>query len=1358
MDTIDGLLDYIRDIALDETAKGTAFETLIRKWLVTDPVQGRRFERVQTYADWCAERGDIARDRGTDLVATFKEGGWAAIQTKLYQDSAITKAQLDSFIADTGRVDPRTGEKVFAERLFIETTGRSWSHNLEETIRTADPPFVRIGLSDLRASAVDWSAYRAKGTLQPREPRALRPHQVIARDKVITGLKDADRGKLVMACGTGKTLTGLRIAEAITQSQGCVLVLLPSLALMSQTIAGWAEDSTADLRAYAVCSDSQVGKKRRSDEADIEITDLQMPATTNAQKLAQSLNAAPDGSFRVVFATYQSISVIEQAQKDYDVPAFDFILCDEAHRTTGVTVKNEDYSNFVKVHDNTVIAGRKRLYMTATPRIYTENVKGKAKEVEAAVASMDDKETFGPLFHHYSFPEAVEHGILSDYRVIVLTVDEGEIARNLPKHLEEDPDHTLKLEDATKIVGCWKALNKIDLKLTTKEVAAPMRTALAFCNSIANSKSIQTHFQQVVQTFQESLGKPPRDCEVDHVDGTQGARLRQEKLDWLRGANDSGNCRILSNAKCLTEGVDVPRLDAILFLHPRNSQIDVIQAVGRVMRKVPGKDMGYVILPVGIPPDKTATEVLDKTDRFRVVWQILNALRAHDERLDAEINQGGLGQNIDHRIALVDGRIRDRALRDVTAVVDQFPSQGTKPLLNGGGGRPSGNTVVSVEISDLSKAIMAKLVEKCGTRDYWEDWAKDIALIAERHVTWITALVHEDDTDAAAFFQDFLKELRANLNASLSEEDAIDMLAQHLITRPVFEAIFEGDHTFIKQNQVSSAMEEILSVIDETNINKETETLEGFYASVKRRSRGVTDPTAKQQLIVELYDKFFRTAFSNTARKLGIVYTPTEIVDFILHSVNDILQEEFGQTLGSRAVHILDPFTGTGTFITRLLQSGLISNDDLLRKYREEIWANEIVLLAYYIAAINIETVFHGLHKPDDYIEFPGICLTDTFAMNKAQKDFLLDYIPHNSERSQRQNDQDVRVILGNPPWQAGQKDYTYEELYEHIKNTYAAKSNATNKNSLYDSYKLAIRWASDRIGEQGVIGFVTNASWLDSNVDSGIRACLNEEFTALYVINLRGNQRTQGELSRREGGKVFGQGSRAPVSIALFIKNPNAANKNCHIHYFDIGDYKSRQEKLAFLKDKKSISAIKDWQDIQPDKRHDWIAKQERGFDTLVHLGSKEGKAGKSHDTTFELYCAGIKTNRDAYLYNFSSRECQRNAHLMIENYMTAFNELGDQPTLQQAKSAAQRHSGNTHWDIVLLAHLQRKIEIDFNSNYVRKAQYRPFVSQNCYVDYSLINSKHQQDKIFPMPLPPPFKIEQSAFRESARRNPFQL
>ena len=364
-----------------------------------------------------------------------------------------------------------------------------------------------------------------------------------------------------------------------------------------------------------------------------------------------------------------------------------------------------------------------------------------------------------------------------------------------------------------------------------------------------------------------------------------------------------------------------------------------------------------------------------------------------------------------------------------------------------------------------------------------------------------------------------------------SDGEIVEMLAQHLITKPVFDALF-SDYSFAEHNPMSKAMQGVLEALHEHRLDKETDTLQKFYDSVKLRAEGIDSAAGKQKIVVELYDKFFRNAFPKMTERLGIVYTPVEVVDFILHSVNDLLKQEFEQTLGSKGVHIIDPFTGTGTFITRLLQSGLISPEELPHKYKNEIHANEIVLLAYYIAAINIEASYHSL-VGGKYVPFEGICLTDTFQM--YEKDDLVSALTvDNSARRKRQKKLDIRVIVGNPPYSAGQTsandnnaNIEYPHLDERIRSTYAAGSTATNKNALYDSYIRAIRWASDRIGDAGVIGFVTNAGWVEANTSDGLRKCLVDEFSSIYVFHLRGNQRTSGETSRKEGGKIFGSGSR---------------------------------------------------------------------------------------------------------------------------------------------------------------------------------------------------------------------------------------
>ena len=457
---------------------------------------------------------------------------------------------------------------------------------------------------------------------------------------------------------------------------------------------------------------------------------------------------------------------------------------------------------------------------------------------------------------------------------------------------------------------------------------------------------------------------------------------------------------------------------------------------------------------------------------------------------------------------------------------------------------------LSLQFEDLQNVFYAKMVTKVGSKRYWELWAKDIAKIAEEHIERIKHLIADEGKHKRAFEQ-LMRGLRKNINPNLSEQEVIEMLSQHLIAMPVFEALF-GNYEFAVSNPVSKAMQKMLALLDdETKTEEENERLQKFYDYVRTTVGDITDAEGRQRLIVELYDKFFKVASPKTVEKLGIVYTPVEVVDFIIRSVGYIIQKEFGRSLSDENVHILDPFTGTGTFITRLLQSGLIKKKDLVRKYRKEIHANEIVLMAYYIASINIENVFHSLMPDEDYKAFDGICLTDTFQLGEdleednENREAMSDVLPQNSKRVKEQRKLPITVIIGNPPYSVGQRsandnaqNLSYPTLEKRIESTYVKQTNATNKNSLYDSYIKAFRWASDRLGKEGgIIGFVTNGAWLDGNAQDGMRKCFEQEFSSIYVFNLRGNQRTSGELSRKEGGKIFGSGSRTPIAITILVK-----------------------------------------------------------------------------------------------------------------------------------------------------------------------------------------------------------------------------
>ncbi|MBW6495938.1 MAG: DEAD/DEAH box helicase family protein, partial [Burkholderiaceae bacterium] len=1354
MTAIDRILQTYRDAAVTEREKGTYFERLGMAFFLNDPVQAEEYEAVWPWSEWANANGWDGKDVGIDLVAKLRnEVGFAAIQAKFYAaGTRIQKTHIDSFISASGK-------EPFRRRVVLDTTEKEWSPNAEEMIRDQAIPVVRIGLTDLRESRINWTIFEARGEVVLAAKKSLMQHQRDALAEVSKGLAATDRGKMIMACGTGKTFTSLKIAEAIAGKGKRVLFMVPSLALMSQTVREWTNDTETPIRAFAVCSDVHVGKRRKhtEDVAEIEIHDLAFPATTDPAKVAEKAGEDDPERMTVVFSTYQSIVTLSRAQAA-GLPDFDLIICDEAHRTTGATLDGEEESNFVKIHSNDNVKARKRLYMTATPRIFGDNVRSKADEVGAELASMDNPALFGETLFYRGFGWAVQNGLLTDYKVIVLAMDEGLVSAAVQKRLG-DAASELVLDDATKIIGCYKALTKIDLKADVAADPHPMRRALAFARDIRSSKLIRDEFTAVVDEYhgEDSLIESDEpsthlQCEIEHVDGTFNAKTRGALLDWLKADAGENTCRILTNARCLSEGVDVPALDAIMFLHPRKSQIDVVQSVGRVMRRAEGKKMGYVILPVGVPAGVPPEQALNDNERYRVVWQILNALRAHDERFDSTINKMSLGQDISNTIEIVGISADSEELKSVTAVVQNLPTK-TKAAGSGIGSGSGGDgddviegpeprqTEMTFSIDEFSRAIMAKIVKKCGTRDYWEDWSASIAEIAKNHITRLTALLKTPDTVARQAFDAFLVELRDDLNDTISEGDAIEMLAQHIITRPVFETLFEG-HKFTAENPVSRAMQRVLDVLNEANLDKESKDLEKFYASVKLRSQGITDPQAKQKLIVELYDKFFRRAFPRTTEKLGIVYTPVEIVDFIIHSVNEVLQSEFGQTLGSPGVHIIDPFTGTGTFITRLLQSGLIAPEEMEHKFRHEIHANEIVLLAYYIAAINIEAVYHGL-QGGDYVPFKGICLTDTFQMYESD-DLISHYMPDNSERRKRQKATDIRVIVGNPPYSAGQKDendnaanVSYPGLDEKIRVTYAARSSATLQRKLYDSYIRAIRWGSDRIGDAGgVMAYVSGSGWIERGFADGMRKCLAEEFSNLYIFRLRGDIRKNMLSKGRagEGGNVFGSGSMTGVAISIFVKNPNAGESGI-IRSFDIGDNLAEQQKLSIIRELGSLRGIgNDWIDVVPDSHGDWIDQRAQGFEEFIKIGDKKDKGALQ---IFENYSLGIATNRDVWCYNSSFGSLEGNVRGLIDFYASEMSRKKASGFAGDISSFVDSDPSRINWTHNLKNDLERGMSLRFNDGRIVVSSYRPFTKLWLYRLSNLLsgNSAESGSRILAFP-----------------------
>lgn len=1310
---IHDLLNQFREMSRTNRDMGTLFEKLMKSYFELDPIYKDKFKKISMWSEWEYGEND---DNGIDLVAEGYNGEFTAIQCKFYSpETEIRKENIDSFFTESGKAFKVDGKrKTFAGKIIV-CTSDNWSKPAEDAISKQAIIPQRIRVQDLDSSPIDWSKFSLEKPekLVLKEKKKLRKHQQEAITDVLAGFKKHNRGKLIMACGTGKTFTALKLVEASVPKNGLVLFLVPSISLLSQTLREWTAESETPFHAFAVCSDTKVGKYNE----DTSRHDLAIPATTDTPSLLKGLETyKKDKKLTVIFSTYQSIEVVSQSQKK-GLPEFDLLICDEAHRTTGATLAGSEDSTFVKVHDEKKLFAKKRLYMTATPRIFGNAVKSKAQQAGAELFSMDDETKFGPEFHRLGFGKAVSEQLLTDYKVLVLAVDESVIGGKFQKQFANE-DGELELEDIARIIGCWNGLSK---KFVGEEAEVednlPMKRAVAFASTIPYSKTIANTFQSVVDEYKaKNNTKGALHCELQHVDGTFNVLLRNQKLDWLKEEAPDNTCRILTNARCLSEGVDVPALDAVLFLNPRKSIVDVVQSVGRIMRRAEGKKYGYVILPIGIPAGVPPEEALKDNKKYEIVWQVLQALRAHDDRFDAEINKMELNKK-------KAGKIRVIGVGGATG--EDVPNTDNPVQLS------------FSEIEDWKDAIYAKIVLKCGSRPYWENWAADVAKIAEKHTDHIKKLLNSKEPKSTKAFEKFLKGIQKNINPSIGRDEAMEMLSQHMITKPVFDALFEH-YPFTEKNPVSQSMQAVLKVFESNSFAEDSKKLKVFYDSVKMRVKGIDTAEGRQKIIVELYDRFFKVAFPKMSDRLGIVYTPIEVVDFIINSVEAVIKDEFNQSLSDRNIHILDPFTGTGTFIVRLLQSGIIKADDLKRKFKNEIHANEIVLLAYYIAAINIEETYHGING-GDYTSFEGAVLTDTFQLNEEDAQVEIEAaLPENSERVNRQKKLPVQVIISNPPYSVGQTDANdnnqnldYLKLDGRIRDTYAAESTATNRNSLYDSYIRGIRWATDRIKDNGIIGFVTNGSFIDGNAADGIRKCLGKEFSKIYCFNLRGNARTQGEDRRKEKGNVFGEGTRTPVAITILVKQKNHAG-SAKIYYHDIGDYLSREEKLKAIKDFGSIKHI-DWQALNPNAEGDWINLRNPEFEGYIPLSED------SPNDIFSVRSRGLETTRDAWVYNFDKDNLKTVVDGTIDFYNKELKRYKKTPVATKSSKSfklddfVDKDKTKISWSSSLLSSLKQEKEAQFVSKRIVTGLYRPFTKSHVYFDEMLNHRTGKWKGIFP-------------------------
>ncbi len=1201
---------------------------------------------------------------------------------------------------------------------------------------------------DFIYSRIDWEKLDPTKTedeiplCDKKKPRSHQIEAIDATKEYFSSPKNA-RGKLIMACGTGKTYTSLKIMEALDPK--ITLFLAPSIALLSQTFREYAQEKSEPFYASIVCSDDKVGQSKNEDNDDIKFSELPIKASTRLEDILSVYEKAQKENKRfIIFSTYQSALRIKEAQ-EAGLNGIDLIICDEAHRTVGAMYsgnERDDKNAFTLCHSDGNIKAKKRLYMTATPKVYSESSKAKAKEKDNIIYSMDDAEVFGEEIYTLNFERAIALDLLTDYKVIILAVRSENLSgvtNSVNKKISQLKAKGTKLdkklinnEFVCKIVGTHKGLakqdlialndeNKEDNDLKNKADTFVSQRAISFCKSIQTSKNIKDSFETIMECYDEELKKKSfknLKINIDHVDGTMNCKERLEKLENLNQF-EPNICKVLSNARCLSEGVDVPALDSVIFFDGKSAMVDIIQAVGRVMRKAKNKKRGYIILPIALEESeiKNLDEAVNNTN-FKNIWKVLKALRSHDSSL---VDEATFKEKI-----------------KIFGSDDRSNHNDEKTLFD------------AILLQDLADAVYNVMPTKLGDRNYWENFAKKTGNIA-RTLNERLKNIFEKNPE---IFDNFLTSLRGNIHQNIKEEEALDMITSHIITKPIFDAIF-GDNI---KNPIAKALDKMVLKLSDLGLEGETKDLKNLYESVKTEAAHAKSQKSQQELIKNLYNTFFKEAFKKQSEKLGIVYTPIEVVDFILRATNGILKKHFNTDFNDQNITIFDPFTGTGSFIARLLskENNLISDEALKEKFQKGLFAFDIVLLSYYIALINITQAAQS--RDSSLKNFKNIALTDSldYLEEKSDKGVipLFEDLKENQEIKNTMEKQNIRVIIGNPPYSAGAKsendnnqNLSHPKLEKLVYETYGKNSTAKVGKTTRDVLIQSMRMASDLLKDKGVVGFVVNGSFIDSKSADGFRKCVAKEFSRLYVLNLRGNQRTSGEVSRKEGGKIFDSGSRATIAIVFFVKDKSAPNHT--IFYYEVDDYLKREAKLNLLASFENLDLVP-FKEITPNNKGDWINQRDDGFDKLIPL--KRDKKLKN-DSIFDLNSSGVATNRDPWVYNFSPNALMQSVQTCIETYNADlkrfnayFREAFKQRTAKDKgikpadryKHLNDREITTDKTKISWVQNLKtqlikgKKLD-DFSQEKISVSLYRPFNKQYFYYDRELAWSFYSMKKIFP-------------------------
>ncbi|WP_121092256.1 DEAD/DEAH box helicase [Helicobacter pylori] len=1343
----------------NQRLKGSLFEKVSKHFLLEHD-SANEYESIKLWNDW--ELKGKEGDRGIDIVITTTSKEYIAVQCKFHQDS-VSFNDISTFLV---KLHNGVGEVRFKKGIIISTS--NLTHAAQQEIEQTRSIGMGIDIDiiseeDFIYSRIDWEKFdptKTKDELPLCDKKRSRSHQTEAINATKEYFSDPKntRGKLIMACGTGKTYTSLKIMEALEPK--ITLFLAPSIALLSQTFREYAQEKSEPFYASIVCSDDKTGQSKNEDDDDIKFSELPIKPSTRLEDILSVYEKAQKENKRfIIFSTYQSALRIKEAQ-EAGLNGIDLIICDEAHRTVGAmysTNERDDKNAFTLCHSDKNIKAKKRLYMTATPKVYSESSKAKAKESDNVIYSMDDAKVFGEEIYTLNFERAIALDLLTDYKVIILAVRSENLSgvtNSVNKKISQLKAKGTKLdkklinnEFVCKIIGTHKGLakqdlialdeeNKEDNDLKSKRDTFVSQRAISFCKSIQTSKNIKDSFETIMECYDEELKKKSfknLQINIDHIDGTMNCKERLEKLENLN-TFEPNTCKVLSNARCLSEGVDVPALDSVIFFDGKSAMVDIIQAVGRVMRKAKNKKRGYIILPIALAESeiKNLDEAVKNTN-FKNIWKVLKALRSHDSSL---VDEATFKEKIKIFGSNDESNPDDEEeLKKDKTEHQNDPKEAQKTLFD------------AIFLQDLANAVYNVMPTKLGDRNYWENFAKKTGNIARILNERLKDIFDKNPE----IFDNFLTSLRGNIHQGIKNEEALDMIVSHIITKPIFDALF-GENI---KNPIAKALDKMVLKLSSLGLEGETKDLKNLYESVKTEAAHAKSPKSQQELIKNLYNTFFKEAFSKQSEKLGIVYTPIEVVDFILRATNGILKKHFNTDFNDKNITIFDPFTGTGSFIARLLskENNLISDEALKEKFQKNLFAFDIVLLSYYIALINITQA--AQNRDSSLKNFKNIALTDSldYLEEKTNKGVIPGFedLKENQEIKSTLADQKIQVIIGNPPYSSGAKsendnnqNLSHPKLQKLVYETYGKNSTAKVGKTTRDTLIQSIRMASDLLKDKGVLGFVVNGSFIDSKSADGFRKCVVQEFAHLYVLNLRGNARTSGEERKKQGDGIFDSGSRATVAIIFFVKDKSV--QNSAIHYYEVDDYLKREAKLNLLAGFENLDFVP-FKEITPNDKGDWINQRNDDFEKLIPL--KRDKT-LQNDSIFDINSGGVVSGRDPWVYNFSPNTLKQSVQNCIDTYnadLKRFNERFREAFKERTKGVKSdklhKHLNDQEittdktkiaWTRSLKQGFIKNTNLPESSmERVRLALYRPFNKQWLYFDKNLNEEQSQCPKIFP-------------------------